>query len=952
MAVITDYAPYVIFFHDRAQYEFAIAAVGGDADNGALYNRCPVAAANAFGITYPFATGNMDLIPNGVYYVPPFVPGFNLNSFAPPNVILQDNVDWFDVPGYPGSAGRSGTGAGRRIAWSGSLVYMAKAAPNDVATPTPIPQRRWFGGMEVAFKGEGATTATNGRRCRDASRTIDGFGYALRGNDTNVWKRLTNEYQVGFTTLKSWERFYIRVRRLPSGTATFWRCHGFPSAAEGGGLQLLSTGVFRIVNINSSDVTSVLATDGTPVEIDKWYKFDVFLEYKSTATSGNIQVFRNGIQIFSVNAPSMSSNTNHASSELGNTTAPADVQVEIDFDDWMNAEWPLNAGALAFDSIDFLMGSHIRIVQNFAGTVTNWTPVGAWSITNQGQSIAESQVNSALSSSTSGAVIALTCNVPALGVQDKVDEVTIGAVAIGVSALTTNGSATDGQLGYSLAGAANVMATIDETGSIAWRKVAYRPSGLTIPLEITPLVIRYTKSADAAAVSVLAMQAFIEYIGIWGQEDCVDPDLYPEDRPRKNWLHNCRYPNTPYGVIGPTLNTAVYAVGGIYAGNGTQQEITLPDACHLIFIRGITGGSSGIKFFGSSVGGHKGSTEWVYPQAPVQMYYDSLSQTFKFTVTGTNLDSNAIGTSYQYIAFCDPGMRYCSGGAYLTPPTVTSRVNNLQNPGLTPEFAFVQRDSFSGSNTEGLWCKGPGNSGTTGNNLNAPGLLTNFGTFGLGTITTGVDLHTLSIDQYNYLAFRSAEPGCGWVMLQILTYTGNGLASRVIPLTPACGCFPLFALIVPTSGAQTPIFRDPSHAGLNSSQFTNPGSSITTGITAGGVDSITVGIALNANAIVYNVFVIPGSSLGWNNGTFYPQNCLNEDPYFTPEMAPPEIAVMGDGGVSLSGEVPLTLLKDISGIYTLTPNKTNDTLYDRQTGQTSVDMKIPNPKFKTGYIGG
>jgi len=40
-----------------------------------------------------------------------------------------------------------------------------------------------------------------------------------------------------------------------------------------------------------------------------------------------------------------------------------------------------------------------------------------------------------------------------------------------------------------------------------------------------------------------------------------------------------------------------------------------------------------------------------------------------------------------------------------------------------------------------------------------------------------------------------------------------------------------------------------------------------------------------------------------------------------------------------------------SGIYTLTLNKTNDTLYDRDTDDT-VDVKIPNPFVRTGYVGG
>lgn len=44
---------------------------------------------------------------------------------------------------------------------------------------------------------------------------------------------------------------------------------------------------------------------------------------------------------------------------------------------------------------------------------------------------------------------------------------------------------------------------------------------------------------------------------------------------------------------------------------------------------------------------------------------------------------------------------------------------------------------------------------------------------------------------------------------------------------------------------------------------------------------------------------------------------------------------------------------DGSGIYTLTPNKRNDTYYDRSvTPSTTKDVKIPDPFGRTSYIGG
>lgn len=68
-----------------------------------------------------------------------------------------------------------------------------------------------------------------------------------------------------------------------------------------------------------------------------------------------------------------------------------------------------------------------------------------------------------------------------------------------------------------------------------------------------------------------------------------------------------------------------------------------------------------------------------------------------------------------------------------------------------------------------------------------------------------------------------------------------------------------------------------------------------------------------------------------------------------------DITATGNG-VQFSGSVSLgnldILLTDASGIYTLVKNKNNDTLYSSLRDGTTIDVKIPNPFIKTGYIGG
>lgn len=71
---------------------------------------------------------------------------------------------------------------------------------------------------------------------------------------------------------------------------------------------------------------------------------------------------------------------------------------------------------------------------------------------------------------------------------------------------------------------------------------------------------------------------------------------------------------------------------------------------------------------------------------------------------------------------------------------------------------------------------------------------------------------------------------------------------------------------------------------------------------------------------------------------------------------PPGIVIIEITSSEFSGSVELGRLVTIyflnaPGIYRIVAGKTNDTLYDIENGGT-VDVKIPNPTFKTGFIDG
>jgi hypothetical protein len=158
-----------------------------------------------------------------------------------------------------------------------------------------------------------------------------------------------------------------------------------------------------------------------------------------------------------------------------------------------------------------------------------------------------------------------------------------------------------------------------------------------------------------------------------------------------------------------------------------------------------------------------------------------------------------------------------------------------------------------------------------------------------------------NIQQLSYMAFRRADgnndagqPAVLW----LANYVGDGAASRTINFAPASGKRPLWALVVGHTG--TSVMRDPSHTGVTSTTLPSTANAAT-GITGGGIDSLSVGVALNANGVTYDVFVIPGDSVALNggfsqNGEFQPVapdspaagNSLWDATPADPELAPNE----------------------------------------------------------------
>ncbi len=953
MAQVIEYIDYVIFFNNNTDYQFALSVTGGNP----LLQMAPRSAATLFGIPYPYPSGDMDSIPKGIYFFSPLTPGAQIGFPNNSGVFVDDTVDSFVVPGQLFPSISPVAGPDGLFIWSGNLILNRGAGASAAPPATPIAQRRFCVGFEQGeLQLEGSGTTTSSRTSKDSSRTIDGKGLSVRGDQYNSINMTTNILRTALTTNVSWERFYIRVRKLPSaGATTFWRTHANTAPAAGAALQLLSTGEIKMFNVNSVATFFDKGVAFTPT-LNTWYKLDVFVKYDTgLGTDGRLVVYVNGVATSSfVDGASqgLNSATGHVSTDMGGVGG-MDQEVEMDFDDWINADIPgnMSAGSLGFTStnfaLDWLMGSHVRKHVIDSASLVNWTP-NSFGILNQGDNPIQQKTAELTSTTSAAQIIGLT---DAL-LQSQPDSIAVilGAVAAVIGAYSSNSGATDGRLGYKIAGGAAVLATINEFTTFISNVIGYLPSGKIIPDEISPFSLVYEKSADANTATVDALTASVEYIGVWADED--DPTfVYPTSR--LSWLHNSPYFNTVYGYVGSAPAFPVAAVGGTYAGNSLTNTITLPGPCQFIWLRCTDGGGSGTLIWVSgSIGIVLTSNRSVIPD--FRVYFDFINKLYKFQVTGASNLLNLTGKTYQYIAFCDPGMQYNLSAAFgHDPGTTTPKANPLINSAFTPNGGFILPQYFNTviASSQRPWYKGPGVPANEAWNIDNGTSSANVMNFAAGVLNTLIDAHFDCANCAYSLWRTTMGGGCGYVMVQMTSYVGDGAGSKNIALTPTSGRFPLFVMVQRNGG--NGFYRDPSHAGNNSSFNSNNGIS-TTAITAVAVDQITVGSALNNLGTTYTVFAICGDSAGMNNGTYFTPICGNPtgSPYAAPSAPVGDINVMGNGGLILNGQPALTLLRDISGIYTLISGKRNDTLIDRQTGQPSVDVEIPDPTFKTGYIGG
>ena len=838
---------YVIYLTNQAQ----VATLQTTYPNGIQVP--PNAAAAMFGVPTPSEgtnnlnlTGGIAIFPeDSVGYLPDLTPAYGTETFTvtytdqsppPASSGFPDPypftlscfwVGWFLIQGEPGTAPPSNT-------------------------PRYLGNRQWIWGGESPTLGEGNT---GNARClsRDASRTDDGIGFAFR-NHNNY---LVTEVSTGTNTVL-WERFYIRLRTLPTGgDDNIWSAIGSGEAGRSVILNVNTTGTLQGYFKGNAAYPGQSAGTSTALTVGTWYKIDIRYEFLKSGLAGtptmNMTVYINGTQSFTGTGTDPAANQHHANSQLGEDVSATNHGAEVDIDDWIGANEVLITNAVTglqqkFPGNDLTSGSHVKLVR-----ATGFGPnhqTANWTGANTAVAGDWREIN-ALTSANTGALTGLQTTVNGATLQVTTDYVRtqngVAAFTIGAFHYSSNGN--NGTLKVN----ANVFTTAFTQGVWTGSPNIYSiSSGATVDQlpDISPVTLTLIAPNPSGTYEVTGLFATCENIGIFGPEDSNPTTTFP---PRVG-IHNAPYPSQNVAQFHTTNIpiSAVRVITGTYTGNNIGQDVFEKIQAHWYWVRPISGGTNdGGVWWSSMLTSHHFLPEVLYPEIATP---NLVANTARIETAGSSAINNTTVT-YQFIAVSDPGMRFLINGAFAHVNSLASATNALIDSAFTPDGGFFFIEDFT-SGTTGHYFKGVGHTTDSASPLDGSST-TGIASLAAGTITSKQTIHT-DKPQTAFSVWRRNDGSGVAQWFDMVQYTGDGTGSKTITVT-LNGQTPGFVLVTPHNSNS--FFRDNSHTGAHSYQI-NSGDS-TTGITAVAANQFTVGSSLDSNGIVYDVFVI-GSGNGVN----------------------------------------------------------------------------------------
>lgn len=735
----------------------------------------------------------------------------------------------------------TGNAAGT-ISWLGNFLY--EPAIPTIAPTMQIMPRRFIQGFGDLFGNGGDGSAGNGgiRQSPGASRLPGGFGYTIRKDSA-----LTHGHTFTAAT-KSWERLYLRVRALPTGSQNcFWSMN----IATSRGLAIGMNTAGQLVAYHG-DLTTAITTIPTALIKNQWTRIDLLLSFGiATPFTNTCFVYLNGV-LAALFQYTEGAAITHSQSIIGGISfSPATMTADLDIADWSGRDYPVNpnTGSTDLTGLDWIHGS--RVVKTHpaaAGSDSDVAWVGDFRFLGSACVPGET--------STSG--VSTATNSKRLSIQTDYADKQLGCAALLVQFYNQAAVAMAGvSLGYR--GAVNGITNALTNAGTGWTSALFTPgAGLTTA---PPLVSTGVPTLDllldggtfSGTVNVQALNASAELIGDFGPED--NPNVAFQINPG---LQNAPYPNSQYNNAQNVPSAPFSVNAGQFVGNGTVTDLQFAEPIHWLWIHPTGAPTSGTVWYSSMAGFHGFTDGNVKPEAGIRIYTDSAGITHVL-IAGSAGQFNQNGSTYQYVAVSDPAGRFVLNGAFAHwASDSTAFTNYLADLNFNPLAAFMMLELQSGSTTPVHYYKGPGH--TTDN----ASLLTAAVSTGIATVSQGqiVDSGTIhsNTPQLAYSVWRTADGASVTGPLAITSYTGNGSNPRNIAVALG-GLSPLFALVVPHDAASC--YRTPGMSGSSSSVIGSGATS--TGITGGAPNQITVNSTLNVNLTVYDVFVIAGpAAAGWS----------------------------------------------------------------------------------------
>lgn len=927
MANRTHFLQCYVHLTDKTAYEAAKAQA--DLGGGWILGISPDQAAIDYGgpLINPF--------PAGTVFDPPCITsGYFASSYNYPKNVAQftrKSGGWFGIPLLFGDT--------HTYKWCFTFLY-AGSDDNETeipSEPTPVAMgtRRWVDGFENGAATGSPTGNAYELFCPQASRHVGGQGFAARNGQT-ITVRHTLTESGGAADNKGWDRFYVRLRRAPTATQDIWRMVGAISSAAGARILINPSGQLEIQNVDAAITRTSLGTAKTLV-VGEWNKLDVLWQ---TGASGFLKIFANGVQTFSITAGSLPAGTGLTQVQNVTGTELADGHTSghrgaWDFDDWIGSPLPLGgSNPDLFPSRDWNSGSKVIGIKGKAAAASNtgnWAgPGGAnandWRFTTQ-RPVAANTLTQVLTTASASQRLAVVSDADR---RIDYDPLNRGANGISAGAYSSRASgAVDATVGVKLPGAAEVTKTLDLEGTAFTAGTGKLVIGGGSVEPVSPMAdteLSYTCSSAAVAHSLANLWAQVECIGVFHPEDYVpqagDPANFVTGL--THWLNSAavqRYEDSPWGVYGQPPPSIVVIHTRTYVGNGTSQQLAFRCPPTWIFIRNTTTHDH-LWWYCASPAAHQNADISIRASNISRVFIDpnfteaAEDQQTEQTIVelcGNNAQVNANGTTYNLLAWCDPGMRFSeTGGLVETTASNEDRDTPLNSTDFVPEYLQMFRSTTGNATTEGLYTKGLGNAANELMVLNAATLASAL-SFQTGAIRTPASsgFYANSIVQATFLVMRriddvdDQDPNIAKVM-QLSSWTGDGTASRTVTLGPATGRRPMWAIVTGNNGAGR--IRDASHTSTNSLNIA-ASSQVTDGITGGGIDSISVGSALNASSVRYEALVFPGcDAVAVNNG--WGGNCesipVEPKPPKRPPIVPPIETPPGGPGPTPPGTTPLT----------------------------------------------